>query len=489
MKNWGLPTRKGTEAFPRVTVPPPKLVIEGIDAGTPLYRAVVERFSGRLEQFVGKCRQDYSLTAIENIKRRFHWPDGKAVYTNIAGQETINLQVVNPQPGEEPNPKIERVPDYAVVDFVIKDFARPAHMTAAMMTPRVIRTDYMAELQGVPGRPADGEIIGVKGIEIDPHSATRSFDHRDYSYFAERPIIKIAHISEAVNSAEDQIVVDGRIMSLLVDFRDLPKEAMVIVDIFGWMTYDTEFVESEVLVGYHAGVPTYVPGELFNPDYNPDCIIETVEFAKYTQGLGGGGGSEPPFLWVVGGPGGAEFDNDEWNEYRTTINNMSGSFIDYYTSDTYWELQEVYWWTFATEEITGSGSVEGMYSARGYVSKQTGHRHYLRNEVHTPKEPVYEPQIVEVPINVDVPCDVIYKFYDPGARFYSIDAGGFRAFWNTEPDSLPERTYYSTFTMHSSWVGGEPTDDSPWGFQKLGRLTLDRKTRSISWRPVTEQDE
>lgn len=96
-KRWWLPTQKGTELFPRVTIPPPKLVISGAPPNTPLFHALSQRFGGPLKAFHGRCQQDYSLSDNQIMKRHGQFgDDAKVTYTNIDGQETIKLEVAGP---------------------------------------------------------------------------------------------------------------------------------------------------------------------------------------------------------------------------------------------------------------------------------------------------------------------------------------------------------------------------------------------------------
>lgn len=93
MKRWWLPTQKGTELFPRASVEPPKLVVEGTTPGSPLARQIAQRFSGQIKRFHGKCQQMYSLSTAQQMKLQGQWQGASAVYLNQGGHETITVKV------------------------------------------------------------------------------------------------------------------------------------------------------------------------------------------------------------------------------------------------------------------------------------------------------------------------------------------------------------------------------------------------------------
>jgi hypothetical protein len=93
MKRFWLPTQKGTELFPKVTQQPTKLAIRGVPPRTPLYRAVASKFSGHLKQFHAKQQQAYALSENQIHRGRIDWGGARATYTNIQGQEILELEV------------------------------------------------------------------------------------------------------------------------------------------------------------------------------------------------------------------------------------------------------------------------------------------------------------------------------------------------------------------------------------------------------------
>ncbi len=118
-KRWSLPTQKGTEAFPRVTIPPPKLVIAGFHPDTPEWRVVADHFGGQLKAFHGRAQQNYSLSPIENTKFRKEIPGARMSYQNLQGQETLHLEVDNAV-FEAIKKKVDESPwDYVLIEFAV----------------------------------------------------------------------------------------------------------------------------------------------------------------------------------------------------------------------------------------------------------------------------------------------------------------------------------------------------------------------------------
>lgn len=120
-KRFWLPTQKGTQAFPNTIQAPTKLVINGVEPGTPEFAAVAAHFDGRLKQFHGKCQQEYSLSDNPIMKRRVDLgPDGRATYTNIHGHETLHLEVSAGIKKKIEEAKVDYW-DFALIEIVVPD--------------------------------------------------------------------------------------------------------------------------------------------------------------------------------------------------------------------------------------------------------------------------------------------------------------------------------------------------------------------------------
>jgi hypothetical protein len=120
MKRWWLPTQKGTDLFPRTTIMPPKVVVEGTEPGSPDARRIVAKYAGDIKRFHGKCQQAYSLSPAGQMKLQGQWPGARAVYLNVDGQEIIRIKVDQSVRGEE----LEITPDfwdYALIELYVPD--------------------------------------------------------------------------------------------------------------------------------------------------------------------------------------------------------------------------------------------------------------------------------------------------------------------------------------------------------------------------------
>lgn len=73
--------------------PPAKLVVRGVPPDSPLFPAVVRQFSGRMRTFHAKQQQNYAASELPIHRAHIAWHDGRAKYTNIQGQETLELEV------------------------------------------------------------------------------------------------------------------------------------------------------------------------------------------------------------------------------------------------------------------------------------------------------------------------------------------------------------------------------------------------------------
>jgi hypothetical protein len=129
MKRFWLPTQKGTELWPQETQQPTKLVIEYpaalgetdvIPAGSPLYKAIANRFGGRLQAFHAKAQQSYALSTNNVHKQRSQFDGARATYVNMFGNETLHLWVAD-HVVKQLKEEIERYRDVLLVTFEYDD--------------------------------------------------------------------------------------------------------------------------------------------------------------------------------------------------------------------------------------------------------------------------------------------------------------------------------------------------------------------------------
>lgn len=143
MKRFWLPNQKGVEIFPNAIQQPTKLVVRGVPPNTPAYRALAERYGAALKQFQSKCQREYSLSDNQVYKRRVPLRgDALATYTNIHGQEILELEVT-PQELAELAKQIPKRPwDWALVEIHVPLTGYAVHLNAKAIrvVPRSVET-------------------------------------------------------------------------------------------------------------------------------------------------------------------------------------------------------------------------------------------------------------------------------------------------------------------------------------------------------------
>jgi hypothetical protein len=245
MKRWWLPNQKGTELWPRTTVAPPKLVIEGVATGTELYRSVAAHYAIQLKQFHGKAQQDYSLSNNDVMRRHAEWIGARATYVNIKGQEIITLQVDRKvlekveKPGED-------WWDWALIELRVPDTNHsPGVLGAYIKAQRIIPGAHEAgvKFEGYAfneGKldPDTAELIYTDGL--DPF--VLSWPPR-----ADDPI-------QVISAVEG----DTQIATLLVDLRRFPK-CQCAIDIHAFL-HATGPVTTEIFSYQRNPAPDHVTG-------------------------------------------------------------------------------------------------------------------------------------------------------------------------------------------------------------------------------------
>jgi hypothetical protein len=242
MKRWQLPTQKGTELWPRTTVQPPKLVIEGVETGTPLYRAVAEHYGGQLKQFHGKAQQDYALSAVDRMRRHAEWTGARATYVNQGGNETLTLRV---DAGVLSKVKESIVDwwDYALIELLIPDaisdiigFTCYAHMASPI---EAVLTDTST----MP-------FLGVASITTNQSVPD--------------PILNAANSAPTI--AHLDVIANERAASFTVDLRPM-RGGAAVTELYPYLQGRNEFIPS---AGIGWGETTFlIYSEIGNP-VSPD---------------------------------------------------------------------------------------------------------------------------------------------------------------------------------------------------------------------------
>jgi hypothetical protein len=261
-KLFALPNQKGTELWPQVTQAPTKLVVEGVETGSPLYRVIAVAFTGQLKQFHAGAQRQYALSNLDQMRCHTEWDGARATYVNQRGQETLTLQVDASL--VERFKKITDAWDWAIINFKINDPPSAARMAAFMTVP--LLQQLSADLSIARGvTVADGPSgAGNKPI---------SFPNTDHF------------------TSLGSVVVDSgyTASSLSVDLRVAAPEAEVVIDVYGRvegaracfnqekrlpLTYTLSYPTNAPTAG--APVGWRVRGNLFFR--LPDCSIVQVYF-------------------------------------------------------------------------------------------------------------------------------------------------------------------------------------------------------------------
>lgn len=285
MKRFQLPLHKGTEPFPQTTIQPTKLVIAGIDTGTPLYRAVAERFGGQLKAFHGRMQQNYSLSINEQMKVRQSVPGARMSYQNNQGQETLHLEVDHKvlKKIEEKIPPVLVPWDWAVIDFETK-LATHSYTDGNVYAPE---TKFYAKMvaphpnTSLPKADPSGEYAAA-GDNIAYHQSAEI-----------RPIVRWA--GYAPDPQVGATVTEGSTTetnSLLIDMRNFHTYEEMVFEIYGnveEMDDDYNLIKlASTYYGYIqlASTPADLEDALHNPtaatltgatgtDYYDDAAVPT----------------------------------------------------------------------------------------------------------------------------------------------------------------------------------------------------------------------
>jgi hypothetical protein len=454
-------------------VRPTKLAIRGVETGTPLYHAVAQKFGGHLKQFHGKQQQMYALSDNPIARGHIDWGDARATYTNIAGQEILELEVDARVLSELQGQPKQSVPDYAVVDLIVPNSQDMwCEFTAALMTPDIGR-----------------EVIAgaIKGVEED-----FGWGVQDYSWGWPNPVIEYADAMDRTTT----VPISNRVASLKVDFRGMPDDAMVVVKLFGEM-FPNESDDDQH--GQQVGISKFLEfgiGTLpstTTPSGNltdPACITASYEVDSYSGIVG----STPGDLYVFQGVEYltfATFHDTVLAPFQTTT--LATPYIDYYRpflgtqyGDTFQTI-----WGYLNHgvelHLDYSDANVGPYGARGYFT----HFHYsfntYANHIHQELRPIYEDEANGVAHAVRQ-CDLTYAYYEPGQQFFVDLAGEYFdpedvGIWVTEEGQLPQRSKFAEVRMDSTDVGAS-SDDNPVGYPYLGDLIFARRDRAVSFKPA-----
>lgn len=496
-----LPFWVSPKASPRLN---PKLVVRGFKGPPEAREALVKRLTGPIKQFYFKAAQNHAAGIVDQLVTSRETADYKLTYQNIMGQEVVTVEVAAGVTGGEEFEK-ETFPDYAVIDFVIQNHQDSEwFFVAALMSPDIGRDQVDLSHFGQ---------MSTEGVEVDDFQL-------DYSDGVEQGVWEAPAIIQWADFDDyDGLVNIGkRISSLKVDFTKLPERTTVVVDIYSYVEPidDSGWEQGEFLGWTHRtdfstvpptqyGFSHYVPAPLLDPDnpgeLNPACI--TAEYFWTTVSSVIAGSPTPNSIAFYPTFGGQEIASGGLNQTNADASDwMYAAFAPsevYYPPEGYVDvlsgiiIYDQIHQIFSDWDVSIDGNhspAPEPYNSLGYDYYMTNRIRFVENDAFYTKRPVYDEVFVEREIAVTSPCDLVYAFYEPGTILYDNlidDYEGYPqcAIWSREPGVVPtERVRYKTIEVSSDNREGPVTDDNPFGYGYLGRLTVDRATRSIGWKPA-----
>lgn len=243
MSKWQLPTQKGTTVFPQVTTAPTKVRFDGVPAGSDLAKHLYRQFAPQINHFHRAQAQKYSLSTIENYRAHGTYPGLKMTYTNLQGQETVQITVTAPVPTPNPQPKPKPFWDWVQIDIDIPNTWNVATSEATYgLFHAVLVRPTLAEIG-----PADVEpFLGVAGERVGYPSDQTSSPVVQYPLDTFCPYPVVGPVSETT---------DHQTASLLIDVRGLHDYTEIKVDLYGNLTplADTETEHVTVTGTQYAG--------------------------------------------------------------------------------------------------------------------------------------------------------------------------------------------------------------------------------------------
>lgn len=483
---------------------PPKLVVRGFDGPSRVRDAIISRFAGALKQFYLKAASSHAAGIASQSVDTLNTADYTLTYQNVTGLETVTIEVSADVAGEEQQ-KHETFPDYAVVDFVIQNHQDTEwFFVAALMAPNIGRDQ--ADLSNF------GQ-MSTEGVELDDYT-------KDYSDGVEQGVWDAPPIIQWGDTDDYDGLVDigKRISSLKVDFTKLPKHVTVVVDIYSYVEpLDESGWEQGAFLGWthrpdfstvpptQYGFSHYDPGPLIDPNdpssLNPVCI--TAEYLWTTVSSVIAGAPTPSSIAFYPDFGGQEIASGGLNQTNSDAHDwMYTAFAPsevYYPPEGYVDalsgdiIYDQIHQIFSDWQVSIDGNhspAPEPYNSLGYDFYMYNRIQFAETDVYYTKRPVYDSVYVERETPISSPCDLVYAFYEPGTRLYDNlidDYNGYPecSIWSREVGVVPtERTKFETIEVSSDNREGPVTPDNPNGYGYLGRLTLDRATRSVGWKPA-----
>lgn len=431
-----LPTQKGTTLFPQVTKALTKVRFHGVPPGSQEAQQLVQRYAAQINHFHRAQAQKYALSTVENYRAHGTYPGLKMTYTNLQGQEIIDIRVETVLPQVEGQAKQETPPDFCVVDLVVEN------------SINVYSEIYFKLVQPEP--------------DVYPYEySDGNFDPDwDYSNQAEFPLME----ATVAWSATSNVDFADRIHSLMVDFRRLPKFGRVVVDLYGRATPDEYPIIGQEFAGWERVNEQLVTVGTFTVDYtayghlagSPFGIHEIPENVNMSTDFGGVVSTFPD-LWA------AQMDA-QWT-VPPQYHDPSGLRV-YEQSVGVSAILLAGPFPFAA--CPSHGTAQSRQELRGIAIVQ---------EFSADVEPVYDDIYADT---YDAPVYLQHAFYWPGTVMQVAQTSHKYddSIWVSAAGVLPVRRRFGEGTITDSFA------DNEIGQPYLGRVTIERFPPSVRFDPA-----
>lgn len=260
-KFW-LPPQKGTDLYPVVGQVPIRVRVRGAEPGSPEYARLVAQHQGVLSQFIMKQRHAYSLSTIPIQQGRIDRDGVTMTYQNQNGLEIATLEV---RPTTQGGAQLIKAPakpwDWALLQVEVPN-AWSADMAAGGFSARRIvptptepslRFEGWAYNDGVEG---DDDITYMDDGRSQPVLAWAPYSS------ANPPFLAPVEIKAGASG-------DTQVVSMKIDLTQFSSASAVVADIYGYlgaklMTVITQYHVSYATPIVNSSIPTTVGSTVFN---------------------------------------------------------------------------------------------------------------------------------------------------------------------------------------------------------------------------------
>jgi hypothetical protein len=212
---------------------------QGVPAGSPEARRLYATFAPQINHFHRNQAQKYSLNTVDNYRAHGVYPGLKLTYTNLHGQETINIRVTAPvpEPPEQPEPFTPW--DWLLIDL---DIICASHLYNDTSTGYA--TAILGARMRVPSADSDDDLPNV----YPAHG--RAFDYQLLNNVTQRSAEDPPLLQYGGADTRDQIgdIIDRsgavQVSSLLVDIRPWFKVPQIAVELYGYIEIANDELET-----------------------------------------------------------------------------------------------------------------------------------------------------------------------------------------------------------------------------------------------------